>query len=190
MSTNKSTTIENPEESIIPKFLADEQSKRDKLLAFAVANRAKIDSDDLSERFLAKAILPFTESELEEYESFTAEDRARRSCDSHFVQNAPSYAAYLEAKLTDRMKDKTSFVASVSKKVAEISEMIFSTPSDQRHLKYAEREKRENELEALEVAITHAHHKIQFFLHEPSLETYRSADAAVSRVNFSTVNIG
>ena len=187
---SKSNTIENPEESVFPKFYEQAQAKHDKLLAFADDNRAKLNSDDLSELFLAKAIQPFIESNLAACQHFTVEDQGRADCDTDCVKNATPYAAYLEAKLTERTKDKTSFIASASKRIAEISAAIFSTSADQRHLKYAARDKEENELEALEVAITHAQHKIQFFLNEPSLETYRSADAAVSRVNFAADNIG
>ena len=181
---------QNPEITIFPQFAEQEQAKLDKLQSYANEVRGKIDSDNLSESVTAEALLPVIAGRLAEYAEYTVADRARRLCDEYCENQVQSLTAYLESNLTERMSNKSSFMASAGKSIAKITASIFAAPANDRSTKYAERDKAEKELEMIEQLEVAARHKITFFQNEPSLVSYREAAAAVDCINLSCESKG
>ena len=123
---------------------------------------------------------------IADFKRYPIEFYARQLADEWVAENVKELVALLRSKLTERSAGKESFISTIGKRAATISREMFSSASNRQQLAL-EREKLESEADELESAIVDAGNLIHFLEAEPSLDSFRAAEAGIARVQTASV---
>ncbi len=183
MNAKQTKTIADPE-SIISEIYQKPIEERRSLESNKMKYEQDLKSEDIEKSILAELLLERVNHRIEDFQRWSIEQRQRSLSDAWIRENAPSLVETLSSKLSDKLAEKPGFLASIGKKVSELSAAMFAPNADRFEIE-SRRAKAEEAAAAVEADIVAANHEIRRLEVEPSLESFRRADAAVNRVQLN-----